>query len=123
MRVGKQRAVYTHENKEVAMSRNIKGRLSDPKRGAALAVSVVTRAVKTEVVGVQDNGALKIRLKASPAGAPEANQELITFLAAELGVPAENVEIVAGEGERDKLISVEGVSASEVEGKFARISD
>ena len=101
-------------------SRNFEGKLSDPKSGAAFTVRVVTRAAKTEAAGVQENGALKIRLKASPAGSAEANKELIGFLAKKLGVPEGNFEVVAGAGERDKLISVEGVTTRDVETTFAK---
>ncbi len=102
------------------MSRKFQGKLSNPKSGAAFTVRVVTRATKTESVGVQDDGALKIRLVASPAGDPKANEELLDFLAKELGIPTEQVEIVAGATGRDKLITVEGITTSDVENKFGK---
>lgn len=91
---------------------------SDPRGGAALGVRVVTRAAVTEIVGRQEDGAVKIRLKASPAGAPEANSELIAFLAAQLGVEQKQIEIVAGGDNRDKILSIEGLSSDEVETKL-----
>jgi uncharacterized protein YggU (UPF0235/DUF167 family) len=100
---------------------NIKGEISDPRGGAAFTVKVVTRAVDTEFVGIQDDGSLKVRLKASPAGDPEANSELVSFLAKQLGVPSNKIEIVAGGGGREKLVSVEGISTSDVESKFAKL--
>ena len=48
--------------------------ITDARGGAALTVRVVTQAERTEIAGVQDDGVLKIRLIASPAGAPAANQ-------------------------------------------------
>jgi uncharacterized protein (TIGR00251 family) len=92
--------------------------LPDGKGGAAFAVQVVTKTAKTELVGPQEDGAIKIRLKASPAGSDEANKELIEFLAQKLEVAAEKIEIVAGEGKRDKIVSIEGFSAVEVEAKL-----
>ncbi len=89
--------------------------ITDAKGGAAFSVRVVTRAVNTEIVGVQDDGVLKVRLKASPAGDPAANQELAEFLAQQLNVPLEKVEIVAGLDGRDKLVSVEGITTHAVE--------
>ena len=100
------------------MSRKLKGELSNPVSGAAFGVRVVTRAVKTEAVGVERDGALKVRLKASPAGDPSANEELLNFLASTLDVPVKDLEIVAGETSREKLITVAGVSTAEVETIF-----
>jgi uncharacterized protein len=92
--------------------------ITDAKGGSAFTVRVVTRATKTEIVGMQEDGILKIRLVASPAGDPEANKELIAFLASQLGVDPSKVEIVAGAEGRDKLVSVEGITTSQVESKL-----
>lgn len=89
-------------------------RITDAKRGAAFAVRVVTRAQRDELVGVQENGSLKIRLTASPADG-QANNALIKFLAERLNVPESAIEIVAGKDHRDKMISVEGLTTAEVE--------
>ena len=104
------------------MTRDLKGKLSDPKSGAAFTVRVVTRAVKTEAVGVQEDGAMKIRLQASPAGSDAANNELLNFLAEALGVPVKQFEIVAGANGRDKLVSVEGITPDDVETTFSQLS-
>lgn len=98
------------------MDRNFE--ITDAKGGAAFTVRVVTRAVHTEFVGIQEDGSLKVRLKASPAGTDEANQELLGFLSGELGVSLKQIEIVAGRDGRDKLISVEGVTTYDVEARF-----
>ncbi|TVR23034.1 MAG: DUF167 domain-containing protein [Anaerolineaceae bacterium] len=95
------------------MNREFK--ITDAKGGAAFTVRCVTRAQRTEVVGVQDDGTLKIRLQASPAGAPEANDELVAFLADKLDVASDKIEIVAGQDGREKLISVEDISTAHVE--------
>ena len=97
------------------MNRNFK--ITDAKRGAAFTVQVVTRAQKNEIVGVQENNSLKIRLTASPSEG-QANDALIKFLAQRLGVPEGNIEIVAGRDSRDKWISVEGISTADVEEKL-----
>ena len=97
------------------MNRNFK--ITDAKRGAAFTVRVVTRAQKNEIVGVQENNSLKIRLTASPSEG-QANDALIKFLAERLGVPEGNIEIVAGRDSRDKWISVEGISTADVEEKL-----
>lgn len=89
--------------------------ITDAKGGAAFTVRVLTRAVNTEVAGVGEDGSLKIRLVASPAGDPAANKELVDFLAAQLTVPAEKIEIVAGANGREKVIAIMGISPTAVE--------
>jgi uncharacterized protein (TIGR00251 family) len=89
--------------------------ITDARGGAAISVRVVTQAERTELAGVQDDGALKIRLKASPASDPAANRELVEFLAAALGVPVGHLDIVAGANGRDKIVSIEGLTVDQVE--------
>ena len=100
------------------MSADRKFEITDAKGGAAFTVRVTTRAVDTEIVGLQEDGSLKIRLKASPAGDPSANKELIDFIASKLQVPVSSIEIVAGESGRDKLVTVEGITTGDVECKL-----
>lgn len=100
------------------MSTDRKFEITDAKGGAAFTVRVVTRALKTEIVGIQEDGSLKVRLMASPAGDEAANEELVGFLSEKLGVDAEKIEIVAGGDGRDKLVSVEGVTTADVEAKL-----
>lgn len=97
------------------MTANRKFEITDARGGAALNVRVVTQADKTELVGIQEDGAVKVRLVASPAGDPAANEELVEFLASILGVPTSSLEIVAGANGREKIISIEGVSIQQVE--------
>ena len=89
--------------------------ITDARGGAALTVRVTTRAERTELAGIQDDGVLKIRLTASSAGDPAANEELVGFIAAQLSVSDEQVAIVAGEAGREKIVSIEGLSTSQVE--------
>ncbi len=98
---------------------NRKFEITDAKRGVAFAVKVITRAQKNEIVGVQDDNILKIRLTASPAEG-QANSALIKFLAQTLGVAENQIEIVAGADKSDKMISVSGLSTAEVEEKLQR---
>jgi uncharacterized protein (TIGR00251 family) len=58
-------------------------------------VKVVTRASKSEVMGVMEDGALKVRVAALPEGG-KANEELCRTLAAHFGVAGRHVEVVAG---------------------------
>jgi uncharacterized protein (TIGR00251 family) len=93
--------------------------ITDAKGGAAFTVRVVTRAVNTEVVGTNEDGSLRIRLQASPAGDPAANKELVDFLAEKLEVAVDQIEIVAGANGREKVIAVEGITTADLESKLA----
>lgn len=97
------------------MKRNLE--ITNAAGGAAFNVRVVTRASQTELAGVGDDGILKVRLtSASPEGA--ANDELVKLLAAALELDAGQIEVVAGQNKKDKIISVEGVSPEVLEEKL-----
>jgi uncharacterized protein len=85
-------------------------RLYDGKRGAALALRVMPRASKNEIVEVLSDGTVKIHLTAPPVEG-KANEALLIFLAKILDVPVSRINIVAGVGGRNKLISVAGMDA------------
>lgn len=92
--------------------------ITDARGGAALGVRVVTKATATEIVGKTEEGALKVRLIASPAGDPAANSELINFLAEKLDIEQSKLKILFGEDKRDKIVSIEGLSTQEVDEKL-----
>ncbi len=79
--------------------------LHNGQRGSALAVRITPRATHNQIVGVLNDGTIKVQLASEPVD-QELNVELIDYLAEVLGVPKSRVEIVAGENGRDKLISV-----------------
>jgi uncharacterized protein (TIGR00251 family) len=97
------------------MPTNRKFEITDARRGAAINIRVVTQAERTELAGIQEDGALKVRLMADSAGDAAANKELLDFLAARLGVAITHLEIVAGASGREKIVSIEGLSSSQVE--------
>lgn len=80
-------------------------KLHGGQRGSALAVRVTPRASRNEIAEVLDDGTIKVRLASSPAD-NETNEALINFLSEILGVPKSQLDIVAGEVGRDKLVSV-----------------
>ncbi len=88
-------------------------RFHDGRRGSALAVRVTPRASRNEIVEVMSDGAVRIRITASPVEG-EANEKLVAFLAEVLNVPKSRLEIVAGLSGRDKLISVLDMDAATV---------
>jgi uncharacterized protein len=75
------------------------------KRGSALAVRITPRASQNQIVGLLNDGTIKVHLVSDPSD-DELNVELLSYLAEVLGVPKSRVEIVAGENGRDKLVSV-----------------
>jgi uncharacterized protein (TIGR00251 family) len=75
-------------------------------RPGVLTVFVQPRAARTEVVGPHGDG-IKIRVHAPPIDGA-ANEELVRFLARQLGVPKTSVAIMSGAGSRRKLVSVTG---------------
>lgn len=89
-------------------------RITDAQGGAAFGVRVVTKANKSEVVGVLDDGTLKIRLTASPTDGQE-NEALVEFLAELLNCDASQIEIVAGLNASAKLVSVTGITPDQIE--------
>jgi uncharacterized protein len=77
-----------------------------------LEVLVQPRASRTRVAGEHD-GRLKIQLAAPPVDG-EANEALIAFLAAALGVRRADVTIERGAAGRRKTVRVAGAGAAAV---------
>jgi uncharacterized protein (TIGR00251 family) len=80
-------------------------RLSDGRRGAALAIRVTPRASRNEIVEILPDQTIKVRLTAPPVEG-KANEALIEFLADVLNVARTRIEIIAGDTGRDKLVSI-----------------
>src|SRR5687767_8921362 len=74
--------------------------------GCRFAVQVQPRASRTEVVG-EHGAALRVRISAPPVDGA-ANDELIRYLARELGVASSAVQIVSGASGRRKVVEVAG---------------
>ena len=79
--------------------------LHDGQKGSALTLRITPRSSRNQIVGVLNDGTIKVHIAATPAD-DDANQELISFLSDVLGVPMSKLEIVAGAAGRDKLVSV-----------------
>lgn len=84
---------------------------------AYLSLHVVPRAAKTGVVGLHGES-LKVRVAAPPAD-DKANDALIRFLSAELGLPRAAIRLLAGRASRDKRLALAGISARDVEDRLA----
>lgn len=94
--------------------------ITDARPGAAFTVKIVPKANRTEIIGLQSDGTIKIRLMSAPVEG-QANAELVAFLADFLEITREDIEIVAGHDGRKKLISVYNIRADEVETKVRAV--
>ena len=94
-------------------------KFSNGKKAAALPVRVIPRASRNEVAEILSDQTVKIRL-VSPPGEQETNRELIGYLSKILGVPESNMEIVAGNKGRDKLVSIIDVTSKEIHQKILK---
>jgi len=81
-----------------------------------LEVYIQPRASKSEVAGMHD-GIIKIRI-AAPAVENAANEALIVFVAAALGVSKRSVRIVSGRTSRRKVLQIDGVTDEELVAKL-----
>jgi uncharacterized protein (TIGR00251 family) len=87
------------------------------KMGAALAIRVIPGAKRTEIDGILDDGTIRIRLTAPPVDG-KANSALIEFLSRVLGVRRSDIEIVAGETSRNKLVTIAGIDPATVQDRL-----
>jgi hypothetical protein len=85
--------------------------LREDAAGVLLQVHLQPGARRTEVCG-EHGGRLKIAIAAPPLEG-RANEALVRWLAAQLGLPRRQLCLVAGERSRDKTLRAEGVNASE----------
>lgn len=86
------------------------------KRGVMVAVHVVPRAARNEIVEPYA-GALRVRLRAPPVEGA-ANAALIAFLAEVLQVPQRQVDVVSGRNSRKKVVAVTGLPTALVEARL-----
>jgi uncharacterized protein (TIGR00251 family) len=85
-------------------------RSHEGKKSATLVVRVKPRARQNRILEVLSDGTIKIHIKAPPVEG-KANEALIKFLAEILDVPISHLELISGNGRRDKLVSVIGMDA------------
>lgn len=71
-----------------------------------LAVKVTPNASKNQIVGWEGD-VLKVRIKGVPEKG-KVNEELVEFLADQLGVSKSQITIVAGHTSRQKRLKIEG---------------
>lgn len=90
---------------------------SDDIEVAVLAVRVIPRARKDEIVEILDDGTVKIRLTAPPVEG-KANKALVSFLSRVIMVPRSQIQILRGEKSRNKLISIHDINNETVRARI-----
>lgn len=83
--------------------------VAEDQAGVTVTVHVISRARRSQVAGVQGD-ALRVRIAAPPVEGA-ANEALIAYLAAALGVRRRDVRLLSGERGRRKRVRIEGLSA------------
>ncbi len=86
--------------------------ISPTSEGVRLRLRIQPRASSEEVAGIAGD-AIRLRLRAPPVEGA-ANEALVRFLAARLGVARSAIALEAGHSGRNKLVTVAGVTAEEV---------
>jgi uncharacterized protein (TIGR00251 family) len=81
--------------------------------GVEIRIHIQPRASKTGIVGLYGQ-ALKIRIAAPPVDG-RAHAELCRFLARQLGVPQQFVQVISGFSSRQKRVFIKGRTLSEIE--------
>jgi uncharacterized protein (TIGR00251 family) len=84
-----------------------------PGPPARVELRVSPGAARNEIVGRYGEG-WKVRV-AARAERGRANQELLEFLAATLGVRPARLRLVTGQGARDKLVEIDGMTRDEAD--------
>ena len=84
------------------------------KDNLTINIYVVPGSSRNEITGIY-NGALKIKLNASPVD-NKANEELINFLSKKLKVSKSSIEIVSGFRKKKKIILLKGLNYNTVIG-------
>lgn len=87
-------------------------------KSARITVRLQPRASRDEILGWNEEGALRVRVKAPPVDGA-ANAALIQLLAKTVGVPKSRVTLVSGATARNKIIEVDGLSNVELKKQLA----
>ena len=88
----------------------MKARSAGLKPKAIIVIHVVPRANRTELAGKRGD-ALRLRVAAPPVDGA-ANEELVRFLAMQLGVTRSAVTIARGHTSRSKMVTIEGMTTA-----------
>lgn len=81
--------------------------------GAAITVRITPRSSRNEIAEIMSDGTIKIKLTAPPVDGA-ANESLIHFLAGILETAPSQIDIVAGQTGRNKLVTIMGLDSATV---------
>lgn len=89
-----------------------------------LRVWIQPRAARSEVIGPEEGATgeaprLRIRVHAPPADG-KANEELLDFLARELGVPRSRIRLIRGAAGRRKDLLIDGLEPGQARIRLSR---
>jgi len=85
--------------------------------GVTLAIKLQPRASRTEI-GELSGAELRIKVTAPPVDSA-ANEALIRMLADKLDCPRGHVQLIRGQASRNKVVKIQGLSATEVMRRLA----
>lgn len=87
--------------------------LKNGRAGAAIAVRVTTKSSKAGIFAILDDGTIKIKLTSAPVDG-KANEELVKYLSGILNISRSNIEILAGQTSKNKMIAIMGIDSDRV---------
>ncbi|MEI7847578.1 MAG: DUF167 domain-containing protein [Chloroflexota bacterium] len=93
--------------------------MHDGHRGAAIAVKVSAGTNRNEITEVITDGTIKIKLAGKTTNAENLNSKLIQFLAEVFDVETAKLDIISGLSGNEKLITILGLDAVEVQQKIS----
>ena len=80
---------------------------------ARLEVKVSPRARRNEIVGWHQDRMLVVKIAAPPVQG-RANEELVQFLAEQLGISADDITIVRGHTSKQKVLEIAGLTEEDI---------
>ena len=86
---------------------------SSEQENCVLQVKAIPNASKSEIVGFEGDGALKIKLRAVPEDG-KANKELVKLLSKQCGISKSCIGLMSGETSRHKRLRIDGISLDEL---------
>jgi uncharacterized protein (TIGR00251 family) len=78
-----------------------------------ITIRLQPRASRDEIIGWNDERALRVRVKAPPVDGA-ANAALVQLLAKSVGVPKSQVTVISGATARNKVVEIDGLSSDEL---------
>ena len=84
-----------------------------------LQIKVTPNASKNQLVGWTE-GILRLRIKGVPEKG-QVNEELIAFLAKQLGIAKSHIELVSGKTSRLKRLQIAGLTRAQLESRLVQI--